>query len=137
LKQFLNKLGYGVKESELFDSNTKKSLIKLQKTLKLSTKTGVLDGVTRAAIDCANAKYPTVNSGAKNNSTTPRSFSGKYIFTRDLDIGYEGQDVLELQKKLNALGFIISTSGMGSLGNETTYFGEKTRLALIKFQISK
>jgi hypothetical protein len=37
---------------------------------------------------------------------------------------------------LNTHGFIISTSGSGSLGNETNYFGQKTKTALIKFQLA-
>jgi peptidoglycan hydrolase-like protein with peptidoglycan-binding domain len=43
-------------------------------------------------------------------------------------------EVKELQKFLNSKGFIVSLDGVGSVGNETDYFGEKTRSALIKFQ---
>ncbi len=42
--------------------------------------------------------------------------------------------VLVLQQRLNARGFPVSTSGPGSLGNETTYFGAKTRAAVQAFQ---
>ena len=58
-------------------------------------------------------------------------------FTRDLTIGSIGADVRALQKMLNDLGFIVSTTGAGSPGKESVYFGEKTRQALIRYQISK
>ena len=43
-------------------------------------------------------------------------------------------DIKELQKYLNAHGFIIAKAGPGSLGKETTKFGIATKAALIKFQ---
>lgn len=43
-------------------------------------------------------------------------------------------DVLELQKYLNANGFLIAESGPGSPGKETTLFGFLTYTALIKLQ---
>jgi tripartite-type tricarboxylate transporter receptor subunit TctC len=42
-----------------------------------------------------------------------------------------------LQSFFNAHAFIIATSGLGSPGNETSFFGLKTYRALIKFQSSK
>ncbi len=58
----------------------------------------------------------------------------KYIFTRTLQVGSSGNDVLELQKFLNTQGFTISLSGPGSAGNETTYFGRLTQTALARYQ---
>lgn len=55
-------------------------------------------------------------------------------FTRPLSAGDTNNDVLLLQRKLNALGFTIATSGIGSPGNETGYFGSLTTVALQKFQ---
>jgi hypothetical protein len=42
--------------------------------------------------------------------------------------------VEELQAFLNTHGFIIASSGPGSPGNETSYFGFATKTALIRFQ---
>jgi peptidoglycan hydrolase-like protein with peptidoglycan-binding domain len=58
----------------------------------------------------------------------------RYQFTRDLQSGMTGDDVLHLQRFLNANGFPVATSGPGSSGNETTYFGERTKSALIDLQ---
>ncbi|MDO8492633.1 MAG: peptidoglycan-binding domain-containing protein [bacterium] len=71
---------------------------------------------------------------------TPASGSGTasgYTFTRDLTIGSTGEDVRNLQWFLNANGFQVASSGAGSSGSETTYFGNLTRVALGKFQASK
>lgn len=55
--------------------------------------------------------------------------------TRNLRQGDRGQDVVTLQKLLNSNpATAISTFGVGSSGQETTYFGAKTTLAVIKFQ---
>ncbi len=58
-------------------------------------------------------------------------------FTADLSIGVSHPDVLKLQKLLNSKGFVITTSGPGSLGNETTFYGARTAAAVKKFQMSK
>lgn len=75
------------------------------------------------------SKTPSLNTSFNTSST-------KYIFTRDLELGSIGEDVRQLQKLLNSKGFIISQSGPGSIGNETTIFGPATQSALIRFQIS-
>ena len=59
-----------------------------------------------------------------------------FKFTRDLHEGVSGLDVKMLQKYLNAHGSPVATSGPGSTGNETTYFGKLTKDALAKFQAS-
>ncbi len=59
-------------------------------------------------------------------------------FTRDLYVGVSaGEDVRCLQKFLNASGFTIATSGVGSPGNETTIFGVLTRQAAIRWQTAQ
>jgi peptidoglycan hydrolase-like protein with peptidoglycan-binding domain len=47
-----------------------------------------------------------------------------------------GEDVRNLQKYLNANGFIISKTRVGSSGKESTLFGMMTYKALQKFQKS-
>lgn len=56
------------------------------------------------------------------------------FFTRWLKNKMSGPDVLMLQRYLNANGFALATSGPGSAGQETSYFGPKTKAALIAFQ---
>jgi len=58
-------------------------------------------------------------------------------FTRDLKVGTTHPEVITLQRYLNSKGFIITTTGPGSPGNETSYYGAKTAMAVRKFQISK
>ena len=58
----------------------------------------------------------------------------KYQFKRFLKTGSQGDDVKELQMFLNSNGFTVATSGAGSLGNETIYFGKALKSALVRFQ---
>jgi len=55
-------------------------------------------------------------------------------FTRSLTTGVTGADVLCLQQYLNGAGFTVATSGAGSPGNETSYFGSRTRAAVSTWQ---
>lgn len=55
-------------------------------------------------------------------------------FTRNLEVGMTGDDVMALQVFLNTHGYAITESGPGSPGNETNRFGALTRSALAKFQ---
>jgi len=57
-----------------------------------------------------------------------------FIFTKNLTLGSINNDVKELQKYLNANGFIVAKTGPGSKGKETTMFGRATKASLIKFQ---
>jgi chitodextrinase len=59
------------------------------------------------------------------------------LFTSNLKLGDDKTEVLQLQKFLNNQGFIVSKTGLGSVGNETTYFGAATKEALMKFQNTK
>lgn len=56
-------------------------------------------------------------------------------FLRNLKIGDSGDDVLLLQKTLNLdLWTRVSVIGPGSPGNETLFFGSRTRDAVVRFQ---
>ena len=48
----------------------------------------------------------------------------------------EGEDVKALQVYLNTHGYTLATTGVGSSGNETNYFGDLTKKAVIKFQLT-
>ena len=56
------------------------------------------------------------------------------LSVRDLKLNMRGEDAKQLQKLLNANGYTISSSGPGSIGNETSIFGPLTQKALIRFQ---
>lgn len=58
----------------------------------------------------------------------------KCAFSRDLELGMDGEDIKCLQKYLNASGFVISSSGVGSPGHETTQLRDKTKSAIAKWQ---
>lgn len=58
-----------------------------------------------------------------------------YTWGRDLTIGSTGTDVLRLQQFLNASADTrLAVSGVGSPGNETTYYGPITANAVTRFQ---
>jgi peptidoglycan hydrolase-like protein with peptidoglycan-binding domain len=51
-------------------------------------------------------------------------------------LGSTGSDVKALQQFLNLRGFYVSLTGIGSKGNESTYFGPATTKAVAKFQLA-
>jgi len=57
-----------------------------------------------------------------------------FRFTRPLKLGLNNADIKLLQQFLNSHGFTVSQTGLGSRGQETTYFGLATFKALIRFQ---
>ena len=69
-------------------------------------------------------------------SITPAPITS-ITFTRSLTIGSTGADVLLLQKTLNSLGYTIATTGNGSPGHESTYFGPATESTLGRYQCAK
>ncbi len=63
------------------------------------------------------------------------SVSTGYTFNTNLTMGSTGTDVMNLQKVLNmSADTQVAASGVGSTGNESSYFGALTRSAVIKFQ---
>jgi len=58
-----------------------------------------------------------------------------YTWTRSLTKGSTGDDVMKLQQFLNSSADTqLASSGVGSLGNETSYFGSITNSGVVKFQ---
>lgn len=58
----------------------------------------------------------------------------KNVFHKNLWLGVYDEEVRLLQQFLNARGFFVATSGKGSVGNETFFFGRGTYTALKQFQ---
>ena len=68
-------------------------------------------------------------------STTTVSIPKTFTFTTNLKLGTSSQSVKYLQIALNSdPATQVSTTGNGSPGKETMYFGSKTQQAVIKFQ---
>ena len=62
-------------------------------------------------------------------------FAHAYQFTKDLKNGDFNDDVKILQKFLNQDSrTTVALSGSGSIGNETNYFGNMTKQAVVRFQ---
>ncbi|HEY4515162.1 MAG TPA: hypothetical protein VJJ22_03325 [Candidatus Paceibacterota bacterium] len=55
-------------------------------------------------------------------------------FTMNLSMGMSNSQVLDVQRFLNAQGATVSTSGAGSPGMETMYFGSRTKAAVMVWQ---
>lgn len=88
------------------------------------------------AATIANVKT-SLTGGTPTTGGGSTTVGGSYNFTRDLTIGSTGEDVRMLQQALNKMGYTVSASGAGSMGNESTYFGPATRSALAKYQAAK
>ena len=67
-------------------------------------------------------------------STTRGTTINSFQFGKNLKLGMSDPEVYELQKALNKLGFALASTGPGSPGNETSYFGRLTYNAVVKFQ---
>jgi|GEM_PF-1281913 len=92
---------------------------------------------TTAAVTSTATATSTVISTAASSTPVVTSGNGSSVielFNTNLRFRASGNDVKRLQQFLNAQGFVVSKTGVGSVGNESTYFGIGTRAALVKFQ---
>jgi hypothetical protein len=73
---------------------------------------------------------------ASKTATTPStSASCSFVFTKALKKGMSDVEVMNLQKVLNqSADTQVAASGVGSVGNETMYFGGATKAAVVAFQ---
>ena len=55
-------------------------------------------------------------------------------FTKSLYLGVSDPQVKCLQQYLNGAGYVVATSGAGSVGNETNYYGSRTKAAVATWQ---
>ena len=97
----------------------------------LSSSNGSSGGGNSGVVGCiSNVQYSPI-TGQK----CPVLFKS-FLFKKNLRKGMDTDDVQRLQIFLNTHGAPIASSGSGSPGNEVTTFGQKTFLALIKYQKS-
>ncbi len=115
-----------------FGAMTQSALIEYQASVGISPADGYYGVVTRAKVE-ANP----INSLPTNPTPTSPTIPSTGTITRDLTLNAVGEDVRTLQKFLNARGYTVATTGSGSMGNETTFFGPATRAAVIRFQLAQ
>ena len=73
--------------------------------------------------------------GVEGGATGSSSDVCPYQWTRSLNMGDTGEEVMKLQQFLNAEAATrVAASGAGSVGAETSYYGPATGAAVAKFQ---
>ncbi len=98
--------------------------------------TGMTQDQLRAEIARLIALIATLQAQiAQSQGITSSGACDGVTFSRSLSLGMTGDDVKCLQTILNrSVDTQIAVSGVGSIGNETNYFGGLTRDSVIKFQ---
>lgn len=147
LQKFLNRHGFAVSasgagspgnETDYFGNATKAALAKYQASAGIYN-TGYFGPLTMNAVNKIILAEAGSNAFAQQPTQVaiPTAAMGKFTFVNDLEQGMTNPDVNMLQKYLNANGYLIASSGPGSPGNESDYFGSLTKAAVIKFQGAK
>ncbi len=133
-------------ETEYFGSMTRIAVQKFQAKYGIvssgsetTTDYGMIGPATRAKIQeifGASQSVPTVQVPATPTMPPGAAVSFSAVFTKGLSKGMTNSDIKRLQQLLNSsLDTQIASSGIGSPGNETEYFGSMTEKAVIKFQL--
>lgn len=91
-------------------------------------------GASAQTVDIASLLAQINALQAQIAALTGGSYSGTATFSTDLALGARSADVMNLQKFLNNTATPVATTGVGSKGYETNYFGAKTKAALMKYQ---
>ena len=113
-----------------FGSMTQAALIEYQIALGVSPANGYYGPSTQTLVRAG--------TGAVVTAPTTTTTSGTVLaLTRDVYLGTSGEDVRALQQFLNRNGFTVASTGNGSSGNETTYFGPATKAAVIRYQTAR
>lgn len=101
-----------------------------------STNTVEDDNTEEVVMDSEAENMEEVVSEETENDTEEVMEESSSKFTKNLWYGVRGSEVLLLQRILNSLGFTVSSSGPGSPGNETDFFGPLTKDAVRRLQES-
>lgn len=92
------------------------------------------DAERDAAIDALMAEINALKAEGGETMTSSSDVC-PYTWTRSLNMGATGSDVMKLQAFLNAdAATAVAVSGAGSAGMETEYYGPATGAAVMKFQ---
>lgn len=91
-------------------------------------------GSTAASIALFKAQQSVINNPAIATTPDITTDSSPILITKTLKYKMTDGEVKILQEYLNSHKYIVSEKGAGSIGNETTFFGLKTKAAVILFQ---
>ena len=91
----------------------------------------------QAMIAQLTAQLAQLSGTSTTTTTTGTGACAGVTFSRNMTVGATGSDVKCLQVLLNGNGFTVATTGAGSPGAETSYFGSRTLVAVKAFQVAK
>lgn len=111
------------------------SQTQIQSILNLLTSFGADQATLNNVSGALNGKATTGTT--VTTGTTMTGGVCPFTWSRNLTTGSKGADVMALQKFLNMSSVtMVSTTGAGSPGMETSHFGGLTKKAVMKFQIA-